>query len=773
MVESWLALLLLRPLPSIPRQTEAPIAPKDGAVLALGGVPEYQHIRLSHPRTELPAHDEHLATGDDERLLLVALLNVLLGHSERAVDLCRAVLATSDDNDLLAAAGVLASVALSEIDEPDVAQELVRSTIDRLPASAALERAALLVHRSARLADLGRWDAAHAAANEATALEAIDELSDVVLRAASANERLLRGRATGTWLFDDSPIDPLPRTLRWRLEHFVAAGDEALEASFRDALQSPLGSEWHHIRQSVDRQLWSLVFHTQCRAQISQTQAALSSLGRHRVLAALIADSSPGFDTYKTLLDAGDAELDRVLRHFVQRGPVEGLAELAKVAAGRPWEQVDTKAVLDALAVLGQLLDVELADSLAYRLLAFIEEERAWNLREPGSRALAATLSAASHETHAATADRLLGWFDDPHSERWLDVLARTIRWPDVPRELQRRARGLVQRWALGEVPESTSALLLPLSRGRTSRWGQAQASRAFQLRPNLQNSAFVLDVGTPSPAPVLQQVRALALEAVATESAEADRGHYGFGGINAALVLVVALIRIGRPDPESWSVLAGYLADPKTLARNKEDVVDAIAHSVEDLDGDAVEVIQGALRSGVAGQEFFGGETSRELDSAVAGLSMSLGLMDGALVLLRRQIGSTSVADRIAGARMLTLARAHLDGVKLRELTLVLLWDADPNVRAAAARGAIDLLRRTREVHVEAELADRLVSMLREEGTTAPLAVLRHLPALSKRRRARFVDPVLDASVRAPSALVRGAASHVARRWGTGEAAV
>lgn len=726
---------------------------------------------------------------DSDRALLVALLRHIQGFYDDAAERHRSLLTADHPVDIRVVAAALASMALSETDHYREAVELLDATsaalgrtsgdvppatADRWEAGSTELRAGaalLALHRGWRRAERANWDEAISVTE--TAIQPSLPAPQAAVLQYVAEHNLVAYRRKRSWERDEVLARPAP----WPSE----AAPEAFrtrERDIRSALQQRLEYEVHRtfgtgerrftFDDRADHQLWAAAFRDECLANTGGLPSTRTMLGTHRLLqAAADPTTDPTADDFRLLLEGhASRSLERAVRWFYRRGPVNELADLIERVALREWLPHHQQATLALLRTGGGLLDPERADSVIERLKAMSRVNTSgWHPRYEGLRALRAVLDSASDAGHYWAAAWLLEEAAESSDEviiRAATQAARALRWDALNEDLRSQAYRFINAHLheeAGPKNELAAALLLylaPLNPDRASR----TLTSASGNTPTPVADAVALDAGIELEPALLDGIADRALRRLLREREETAKGRWEFGGVNDALLLTVALLR-GAP-PALWGNLFEYLADDSVADRHKVGPLNVLADNIDALPAGAMEHAVAMTQAGITGVALEPGDDLLAGPSLRFELALSTIQVDTARDRLLKLGTDADLNPRIEAAWTLPLAWSDL-APDVRTLAMVLARDTHHEVRAASGT-ALSRLPIYDDLASYPWVRDELLRLLQDPGVLAPLSVLEALASREEPLRLpeTVMQVIAEGATRAKAARIRRAARRV-----------
>lgn len=206
----------------------------------------------------------------------------------------------------------------------------------------------------------------------------------------------------------------------------------------------------------------------------------------------------------------------------------------------------------------------------------------------------------------------------------------------------------------------------------------------------------------------------------VEAQMSDAQRGRYGFGGIDAAYLLTNFVIAF--PSTDDWRVVLDFLRDPAVAAEHKTEIAGLLARRAEELDSSVKNEIAGALDAMTRSRNVMPGRTN-PLPALIVQLGISVGMGSANDVGRIAALLTGNSNERSVGSRMLGLGRAP----ELRSTLLSLVSDRDSSVRAAACKALGNLVRNGDDSQSTQVAVRRIVE---NKGLSMPLSFMSGLAA-------------------------------------------
>lgn len=766
---TWLEVLLL-PVEVLVRPAEdgpAAAVRVDAARVVLGHPEQAERLAGAIDIGDAPADDPRARV---DQVLLAGLADQVRGRYSEALG--RYADGRIRDVDAAAAAAVLSSLALAELDRHGDAITILEQAEARLSASAAdagheaqPALAWVRVHLGWRHAERGAWSEAIDRTEAAVDAEPVAEVERLLAAVAQLNLGHYR-RSIEPSRRRPAQDRPLVRALQGRLERLAGALPDVLDGAVTARFQDP--RERRYGDDLADESLWAATFSAELLAYVGAIRTCRRALGRYRILAAAGEAGDASAELFKLLLDADDeGHLGRIASWFVRRGGASGLAAEVTAAAHRPWLLSSEQATFALLSGAGELLAAPDADLAVDRLLDLAEsgEQRVgWAMAAQALHATRGPLRAASPALHARAADSVLDILKtggDGLISHYATSVAGAVRWAETD------ANRLAQAWALVEqllaMPSTPHRVVGSLLLGLASRDPQraaAAARDAFLRRPNAKRAAVLLDLNGDT-AELIDRVIDVGRSLVADELAEADEEHPAGGSeVNGAHLLAVALLQ--RPHPDNgWALLTEWLANVNVLAWDKVPVLDVVARRFGVLPHDVAAALRRVAANGVQGAYWW----SEDEVQVLAGPALRFGIASGGLpageagARLLALATSSVELDRIQAMWTIGACSGDLPHQPTTTLALVGAADRHHDVRAAAGRALVPLAAQ----RLEPEVLDAARRLLQEDGSAAPLGVLAALQDDARDAVPALLPVVRLVAEHHPSSVVRRRAQAAA----------
>lgn len=760
------------------------VAPRPHQQPTQGGTRTATAMLLQARLFEFQEHFRHVLevpADDQDHIFLTATYRYLTGKFDEALASFLELVRSGHASDLRAAAAVVATVLLSDRSRHDqvltVLDEATHSLGEIVTDDGGVHRQAgalLEVHRGWRHAERGAWKLAVEHSERALMVveELPGEIATLIGAVARVNSLNFRGRSDGSYGDPPPRVDLPALTDRARAvaEAHLALADEDIRAVFT----SPLSRGFHlEAEDRVERNLWSATFHAETLGDFGAIRRSRRILGRTRLLRAARDSGTADADSVRLLSEGGDVpELKRMTRWFLERGPLQGLAEEVNRTADAGWLALYEHGTLALLSICGDLLAETVVPDVVAKLLDLVARpgpltQRPYIVQDAALEALARVLPAAGNEAHAqvgAHLPSLATQLPEIHHAQSLKRVVRRLRFEALSgQNLRTWQRFVEETTETGEHDDLAGQILLRAAPADPE-WARATAERAYRLQSSLLWGAVLVDLDTDLPEVLLSSISDKAGASVQAERVEAARGRYSFGGIEAPVLLAVTLSR--NPDLAGWEDLLAYVADPAVSIDTKSSVADILTDATDELSNDLCNAIAEAAGPGLLGHQPHGLEegTSRAPGPWLR-LACKLDELDAAtaLQMLLELGGSPRPEDRVQAGWSLPYVAMILPA-EVAQAALWLSADESHVVRSAAGDGAVALLATPdpgRRSLVQRALEERVGLLLREPGLLIPTAILR---ALANHPHPHLWDDVIRQIARGHrSALARSSAATLA----------
>lgn len=712
--------------------------------------------------------DDYLATpssppDDDYRLIEAARRALTLGERDGAAYDLGDLSKNLRDLAKASAAGILASVTLSQIDDFEAADAILATLLDRASNSSGLDddRRLLLaaLHQQRALRQFDRRKTSPGAVTEV--LQHLDAVS-----------------APNLSQF------PVTAGISWTSERTLSLISHALRdaaVNLQSSAEGIHGQTWTQAVRAVPPELVLRLFER-------------TSSGYHQLVQATFDKSAASSTVRFGLSDRGDQDLHaahtglELLGHpraRVLRQRLGVLRALAVPGAGEDWKRREAirllrqardyknlavllrvtrsggppealrydaqqvsrnrsdygRGELMVLANAASLLPPNEASAVLSRLLATGSvsrqaESRQWGLETTWDRVehnwiARVELAAASGET-SQIADLLLADVEQATSgdelvDRAYVRAFRRLEWHTVAPVSQ-------DSWAKW----ATESTLFPLLRKAVRELGSARRHAPpgarddiVEYRINLEDAAEIfnrsVNTGDAVPAEITAQVVEVLERGLKGLRQEAAAGVFGFGGVDTADLSVGYALEMGVE--ELWPAIVGFLGDLHVARRNKAAAFDRLARRPASLQPRLHRTLrsraEALLQSGVADFESPIVPFPQALRCLIALHAIDEGRAWAACAQLA---AASETAARVEGARTVTTALRRSSLVPTWEPTLALQlsFDEAHGVRAEAGRALALYLSRAGEF--KETVLQRLRVLLGEEASLVPLLVIRGL---------------------------------------------
>ena len=501
--------------------------------------------------------------------LLVQAFHRLMTDDPRALDdLLALVDESSASSDLRAITAAVAGIALRDAHRANDAILLLQRCLNG--ASAATERALLLVHLGVALAEASDFGGAVAVLEQVEAASGTDQSTEATLHAIAA-ENIFQFN----WAVGQTGKRPT-QNAKWALPPIAwinagtaDAGDELVIKSFDSKFQDPLQRTWHMSNQDqIDSELAQALFRLECLGAWSRMRSARKRYARYRLMREGGRPSSDSLQALILLSRSGDEDgLKKAARTFKANGPLELLRDAGNRIVGIPWNAVDVGGRLALLRETASVLDPTSAGVAAERIIASLDSllqripMSGWviddaldvlaDLSHSAGTETANSVSATFRKLAELPPDPLLHqslgrsvddlpWHEISSPERveWIEYVRQNLSAKDDHVFVALGAVG-----ALAEVGESTA-----LDAALTS----YRATKSLLLAPIVLDKLRRAEV---------KELRAEALKSASALRDEAHRGSYQMRTLSPGGLL--GMLAVSRGGAKLLKPLIDYATDP------------------------------------------------------------------------------------------------------------------------------------------------------------------------------------------------------------------
>lgn len=653
------------------------------SLLITGRIGEYQSLRqrAGGDLPNLSESDSDVDESDPRTALSTAWQIPYLAVSTRtALALRQAAEDYTLDPDLRCAATLLASLSYAQLDDERSASQLCLTNAQHLSESEPTFGLVLSLQASLRLASLGEFERAIEACEAADAflqesLATADQYESArgvlsktlegLTLTVRQNSLTIKSRA-GNYLTKGGVDPALEKSTFWTEKDAWAydAGVDYLTENFDLQVRDPAvmsrpftigGQDKVFRRYSVHHVLCELAGHW-TRSRDSAALVARERMVRDPKDSASTASALALFRRYdhqKPLLSA--------VRLIRGQGPLAALApEVRRAVTTLSNERVSRTAltILRGGAELLSPVEVDDAASSLVDKLPVVSQTDAvgwYRTTDHVIRALAqlAPLSGESDEWLSKLL-RLLGDLEDDASAiQQMSRVMSDFNWTTVNEELVDEWR----RWSTahldGDAQYLAGSVLFRQAKAGYTQASEVLASR-FSSSPTLELAATLLDLRSDLPSTVLSavapQIETLCINSLQQMMDEAEKGSFGFGGADTALI---AAVTANEFESEAlWAKLADFLAHPLTAVPHTSRAFDWLSDNIAKVPVWVVDTAaQGALARKSTFQHPFEGDHDRSAAAYRFACAAGGHSAERAFVELLERSTSSTVRDRVEAA--------------------------------------------------------------------------------------------------------------------------
>jgi hypothetical protein len=767
---TWLA-AILSPRDVAPHENFRDSAAETSPGL-LGLVVQGKFRRLNH-RLESRGN---VAGSPEHKIVELAAQSVELGQVRAGAEgLGDLLVPDTLDPACATAAGLLASVAFSEVEDLDAGLAVLHRLIPRVERDESVEarllEAALCQQRAMRTKELGLDGLADArrvlellsavdvtafnsfVTSESIAWDYQESYTHIVAELRRSAQDLLASEEgfdgdTGWRLLKEGPTNLAARAFSDAVHGYDAYIDELYETT----LLSPVGRT--SFEDPVDTGVWRTLLHFELAGNVGQSMTWRRRLGQLRLLRIRSGPVGQQQDTLRLLRHSGDLQKCRLaIAHVRGIGPLAAVAEDARSVLrhrSRPERLRDVDLVL--LAHAAQVLTASEAAQAFGAVLGVVQTidlhgpvrgaspsirvEHCW-------QALVALAPVAQRVDEVALAmlrmvSQLKG--EDALLDRALARGADQLDWNLVSPQVQLAWR----EWLRG-AGGSTSWSSLSSTVAPALTKGDPDAQLAPETIAAIAQRLNTILGGEPAGFQPEELSKAVLVvrEALIKRREEAAGGSHSFGGVSEADVAVGMLVSAGAE--ELAGDVAAFLTDSAVWRRDKAAALERLAREASKVPT----ILITKLKEGIdtllnqSDRDPFGRGAILPFPEALR-LASALRLMspDRLLVHVVRLSGADNPRARLEAARTLAVALTHApvdEQLWSVALALQLSRDNSPYVRSEAGRALAHVAASRGDAHHLA--MEHLLGLLAEDGLLVPLLALRGL----NETRSQLPQPLKD----------------------------